>query len=111
MNGTDEVSFGFTSLVARFAVLLLLLFVCNLSLPAQSTANLNGTVTDMSGATVPNAKVVVTNQATGLEWNAQTNSAGLYAVTSLPPGNYQIAVTASGFQTLILQDLRLDVAR
>jgi Carboxypeptidase regulatory-like domain/TonB dependent receptor len=110
MKGTDEVGFGFSSLVARFAFLLLLLCVCNLSLSAQSTANLNGTVTDMSGATVPNAKVVVTNQATGVEWNAQTNSAGLYAVPSLQPGAYQITVTAPGFQTLVLKDLRLEVA-
>ncbi|MGB8438419.1 MAG: TonB-dependent receptor [Candidatus Acidiferrales bacterium] len=110
MKGTDESGFGLSSIIVRTTLLLLLLCFCNLSLQAQSTANLNGTVTDMSGATVPNAKVVVTNQATGVEWNAQTNSAGLYAVTSLPPGNYQITITASGFQTLILKDLRLDVA-
>ena len=110
MKGTDESGFGLSSIIVRTTLLLLLLCFCNLSLQAQSTANLNGTVTDMSGATVPNAKVVVTNQATGVEWNAQTNSAGLYAVPSLPPGNYQITITASGFQTLILKDLRLDVA-
>lgn len=110
MKGTDEAGFGSNSSLVRVALLLLLLSLCNLSLQAQSTANLNGTVTDMSGATVPNAKVVVANQATGVEWNAQTNGAGLYVVTSLPPGNYQITVTASGFQTLIVKDLRLDVA-
>ena len=110
MKGTDEAGFGPSSFIVRAALLLLILSCCNLSLRAQSTANLIGTVTDMSGATVPNAKVVVTNQATGVEWNALTNSDGLYVVPSLQPGNYQITVTASGFQTLILKDLRLDVA-
>ncbi|MGA9887762.1 MAG: carboxypeptidase-like regulatory domain-containing protein, partial [Candidatus Acidiferrales bacterium] len=110
MKGTDEAGFGPGSFIVRVALLLLLLSCCDLGLQAQSTANLNGTVTDMSGATVPNAKVVVTNQATGVEWNAQTNSAGLYVVPSLQPGNYQITVTASGFQTLVVKDLHLDVA-
>ena len=110
MKGTDESGFRFTPLIARLALLLLLFFCCNLNLHAQSTAELDGTVTDTSGATVPNAKVVVTNQATGTQWNAQTNGAGLYVVPSLPPGSYQITVTASGFRTLVVKDLKLDVA-
>jgi hypothetical protein len=110
MKGTDEAGFGPSLFIVRAALLLLILSCCNLRLRAQSTANLNGTVTDMSGATVPNAKVVVTNQATGVDWNVQTNNDGLYVVPSLQPGNYQITVTASGFQTLIVKDLRLDVA-
>jgi hypothetical protein len=71
---------------------------------------LSGTVTDTTGAAIPNAKVVVTNQGTGTQWNAQTNGAGLYVVPSLPPGSYQITVSVSGFQTLVVSDLRLDVA-
>ena len=35
-----------------------------------------------------------------MEWNTQTNSAGLYVFPSLPPGNYQITITAEGFQKL-----------
>ena len=110
MKGTDEAGFGLSSFIVRVALLLLLLSCCNLSLRAQSTANLNGTVTDSTGAAIPNAKVVVTNQSTGTQWNAQTNGAGLYVVPSLPPGNYQITVSISGFQTLVVSDLRLDVA-
>ncbi|MFZ0884303.1 MAG: TonB-dependent receptor [Candidatus Acidiferrales bacterium] len=110
MKGTDEAGFGPSSFIVRVALLLLLLSCCNLSLRAQSTANLNGTVTDTSGAAIPNAKVVVTNQGTGTQWNAQTNGSGLYVVPSLPPGSYQITVSLSGFQTLVVNDLRLDVA-
>jgi hypothetical protein len=45
---------------------------------AQSTAVLNGTVTDATGAAVPNARVVATNQATGVESATQTDMAGAY---------------------------------
>ena len=94
--------------------LIILLFILSVSLcpviDAQSTALLNGTVSDASGAAVPSAKVILRNTATSEEWNTQTNGAGLYVFPSLPPGNYQITVTQAGFQTLIVTDLRLDVA-
>ncbi|HSY63239.1 MAG TPA: TonB-dependent receptor [Terriglobales bacterium] len=94
--------------------LIILLFILSVSLcpviDAQSTALLNGTVSDASGAAVPSAKVILRNAATSEEWNTQTNGAGLYVFPSLPPGNYQITVTQAGFQTLIVTDLRLDVA-
>jgi hypothetical protein len=110
MKGTDEGSFRFPALIARFVLLLALYSCWNLSLRAQSTAELDGTVTDSTGAAVPNAKVVARNQASGAEWNTQTNGARLYVIPSLPPGNYQITVTSAGFQTLVVTDLRLDVA-
>src|SRR5438045_4489555 len=77
---------------------------------AQSTASLNGTVTDPSGAAVPNAKVAVTNAATGIASTTQTDSAGAYLFPSLPIGTYRIEVTASGFQSAAISDLKLPVA-
>ncbi len=77
---------------------------------AQSTAALNGTVTDATGAIVPNAKVVATNQATGVESDTQTDAAGTYLFPSLPIGVYRIQVTARGFQTAAISTLKLDVA-
>jgi hypothetical protein len=76
----------------------------------QSTASLNGTVTDPTGAVVANAKVVATNQATGVETATQTDAAGVYLLPSLPIGIYRVQVTASGFQSSIISNLRLDVA-
>src|ERR1700685_1690997 len=94
--------------------MIILLFILSVSLcppaHAQSTALLNGTVSDASGAAVPSAKVILRNVATSEEWDTQTNSVGLYVFPSLPPGNYRITVTQPGFQTLVVTDLQLNVA-
>lgn len=97
---------------ACFCVFVLLILVCAATIPAlaQSTASLTGIVTDASGAAVPNAKVTVTNKATGVSFNTQTDSAGAYLIPSLPIGVYDIEVTASGFQKALVTDLDLPVA-
>jgi hypothetical protein len=77
---------------------------------AQSTASLSGSVIDATGAAVPNAKVVATNKATGVESTAPTDAAGAYLFPSLSIGIYRIQVTASGFQTALISNLKLDVA-
>ena len=64
---------------------------------AQSTATLSGIVTDPSDAVVPGANVKIHSLATGLDRQATTDSAGIYAVPSLEPGDYQVQVTAAGF--------------
>src|SRR6267143_2884603 len=97
--------------VFSFLLLLALLFTrFTPAALAQSTASLNGTVTDATGAAVPNAKVVATNQATGVASVTQTDNAGAYLFPSLPIGTYRLQVTAPGFQSSIVQNLKLDVA-
>ena len=76
---------------------------------AQSTASLSGTVSDATGAVVVNAKVVATNQATGVESATRTDTAGAYLFPSLPIGIYRIQVTAPGFQSAIIANLKLEV--
>jgi hypothetical protein len=78
---------------------------------AQSTATLQGTITDQQGAVVPNAKVIAHNNATGLERTAQTDADGNYQIASLPPGVYRIEVQAQGFQGQSVGELNVDVAR
>ena len=82
----------------RTAAFIFAICIAAISLWAQAeTGQITGTVTDPSGAVVPSAAVKVVNVATGAARNATTNAAGLYAVTNLEPGDYDVTVSASGF--------------
>lgn len=78
---------------------------------AQSTATLSGSITDPSGAVVPQAKVTVHGIATGLDRVVSSDSAGDYTVPSLLPGNYSVTVEASGFAIYRLSRVTLQVAQ
>ena len=88
-----------------------LLCLCALQIAAQSTATLSGTVTDPSGAVVTSAQVTVHSIGTGADRIVSTDSAGLYAVPSLQPGDYKVQVTAPGFSNYTVPKVTLDVAR
>lgn len=62
------------------------------------TATVVGTVTDSTGAVVPNATVKLTNQGTGAVATQQTNGSGNYEFTFLTPGTYSVDITARGFK-------------
>jgi Carboxypeptidase regulatory-like domain/TonB dependent receptor/TonB-dependent Receptor Plug Domain len=90
------------------AVLLAATFVSTIG--AQTTGGaITGTVTDQTGALLPNAKVTIENQATGEARQTVTSSTGLYNVPNLTPGMYSVTVTATGFQTLLRQELMVAV--
>ena len=59
---------------------------------------IGGTVRDVSGALVPNARVTIANQATGVRSNSMTNKVGEYLVPFLPVGTYRVLVEADGFR-------------
>ncbi len=68
-----------------------------------------GTVSDPSGAVIPNANVQITEVATGVVRIAATNSTGLYNAPSLSPGKYDIQVSAAGFAGQLLRGIDLAV--
>ena len=81
------------------------------SIHAQvNTSTISGAVSDESGSGVPNAKVTATVSATGQQREAVTNAVGEFVLPQLPPGGYRIAVTASGFQTGVVESLTLNIA-
>lgn len=70
-------------------------------------STIRGVVTDPTGAVIPEAAVTVTNQATGVNYNLKTNSAGVYYITSLIPGTYTVQAAARGFRTYVNRNLTL----
>lgn len=88
--------------MTRFVHLFLALVFAALLVPglgAQSdTSAVAGFVRDASEAVVPKAKVVIRNEATGLERRAETSGSGYFAISSVPSGFYRITVEAEGFR-------------
>src|SRR5260370_22563229 len=64
--------------------------------PGQTTGRIAGTVKDPSGAVVPGAAVECTHKGSGEERKVLTDAAGSYSAPLLPPGNYQVSVSAKG---------------
>ncbi|WP_321470179.1 carboxypeptidase-like regulatory domain-containing protein [uncultured Paludibaculum sp.] len=92
----------------------LLLFLCALSvcLLAQSPlGTVTGLAVDPSGAPIPSAAVVLTNEATGIRVETATNSTGNYLFPNLAPGSYKLAAEAKGFRKLEAAGLSLAAFR
>jgi len=82
------------------------------TLAAQTVGgSLQGFITDASGAALPRAQVLILNIGTGATRELTTDDGGRYRVPILPPGNYEIHVTAGGFQTAVRRGIRLDIGR
>src|SRR6476469_560888 len=92
-------------------MLSLLILVVAASAFSQTTANIQGTVSDQSGAAVAGAKITVKNTAMGIERTTQTNSTGAYEVPALPPGTYSVQVEMTGFETQLAKNLVLQVSQ
>src|SRR5687768_13438115 len=83
---------------ARALVCGLFLLLSLVSANAQFRASVQGTVTDSTGALVPDATVTLTNKETGAKQTTQSSGDGLYRFSGLPPGNYSLVVEKSGFK-------------
>jgi hypothetical protein len=70
---------------------------------------ITGTVTDNTGAIVPNAQVTITATDTGLTLQSKSNSSGNYTFSPIKIGNYTVSASAAGFQTTTRQNVRVDV--
>jgi hypothetical protein len=95
-----------------FTVVAALLLSILLSLPvgAQVAGGaLSGTITDPSGAGIPQAQITIKNVATGVERDISTNENGFYSAPNLLPGEYQVTVTAKGFNAEVKSGFTINV--
>jgi hypothetical protein len=97
--------------IARIALLLLIGLLGSHHAVAQvNSAAIHGTVTDQSGAVIPNATITVLNNSTGITTTATANNKGSFAVTPLQPGGpYTVTISASGFGNYQENNLTLNV--
>ncbi len=86
-----------------------LLMTSMLAAQTAGTGALTGTITDPSGAVVPNATVTVTSVDTGQSRTAMTGADGAYKVSLLPPGNYRVRIEAMGFKPVEVPSITVTV--
>jgi hypothetical protein len=89
--------------------LLLVLFVPALLAQSAGTSAVAGTVTDPSGAAIPNVTVTITNNGTGQSRTATTGTDGSYRFNLLQPGDYKASFAATGFKTGEVASVTLNV--
>ncbi|HEY8714771.1 MAG TPA: TonB-dependent receptor, partial [Candidatus Acidoferrum sp.] len=100
-----------STIFVNLFVAVLTLFTFN-ALPSRAQVaggTLTGTITDPSGAEVPNAQIVIKDVATGVERTVTTNKDGFYIAANLLPAEYQVTISASGFNTEIKTGIKLNV--
>lgn len=95
----------------RDAVFLLsVVFLSITPLLAQSpNGTISGIVFDPSTRVIPDAEILIVNDATRVQYASKTNNEGIYLAPNLPPGPYRIQVSKTGFKTLIKPDIILNV--
>ena len=91
--------------ICLFAVLTLLASIA----AAQASSQLNGSVTDPSGATVAEANITLTETATGSHRSTTSNASGLYQFLDVAPGNYKLEASAAGFAPFLAPNVTLVV--
>src|SRR5579862_847777 len=92
-------------------VVLISAFLLAFSITAwgQEETRIVGTVTDSTGAVIPGAKVTVSNSEKGFNRQLTSDSAGYYAASPLPIGNYEITVEAPGFEKLVKSGITMQI--
>src|SRR5712664_1576901 len=99
--------YSFGRMTALFSILGILF-----SVPAGAQVaggTLSGTITDPSDKSIPQAQVSISNVATGITTTVTTNSDGFYIAPNLLPGEYQVSVSAKGFNSETRKGISLTV--
>ena len=83
----------------------------NSTVLAQSTATVQGTVSDSKGAVLPNVTITIRNRSTSFERTIQSDSQGSYQIAALPVGTYSIEARLDGFKTQVVEQVSVEVAK
>src|SRR5258707_1829963 len=100
---------GEEAMKLRLATIFVLLTAATL-LAQTFRGTILGTVTDPSGALVAGATVKARNVGTGQERTTVTSADGSYAIPELPIGTYAVTMSQSGFQTVVANNVEVNVA-
>ena len=97
------------------AVFLLGTLLCSLVVPLRAqqaaTSTLSGRILDPQDAVIVDAKITATSKTTGLQRQTKSNDEGLFTITNLPPGEYEVKIEAIGFKTTVFQSVELAVGQ
>ncbi len=104
---------GMGTPIARYCLALVAILLLASGAFTQSTTDgaIGGTVTDPSGAAVPNAKVIVRNNGTNAEQIVTTDETGYFRVAKLTPALYTVTISAAGFANFKAEQVIVDVGR
>src|SRR5262245_61251216 len=92
-------------------VIFLLVTSCAPAVYAQSTASIEGQIIDQNGAVITGVVIKAINRSIAVERATATDDDGRYQITALPVGDYRLEVSAQGFQSQVLENVRVEVSR
>src|SRR6266404_9836180 len=96
--------------MTRWLVILGLCLICSTLVSAQSTGGrILGRIADSSGAVLANVKITLTNEATGLSRETNSNASGDYSFVEVAPGGYRVEFEQTGFKKNVLKDVTVAV--
>jgi hypothetical protein len=78
---------------------------------ASSSSDIAGKVTDSTGASVPGAKVLLTNNGTGAQRTTTSNDAGDWSIPNIPPANYKLHIEKSGFKAAEIPSIDVEIGK
>src|SRR5271156_4723027 len=99
----------FSSIALAALLALTCLFADRLQAQNISTAQLNGTVHDQTGAVIPNATVTIADTSRGFSRTTTSDAQGNYQLVLLPPGTYTVTATYTGFNTFVSKNVVLNI--
>jgi len=95
----------------RYPLTVVFFALLTISVHGQSTAAIEGLITDQHGALIRGAEITATNRAIGVTRTSVTDDSGRYQIPALPIGDYRMEIRATGFQPRILEGVRVEIGR